>query len=189
MLKNLIKKNRSYRRFYEKEKIKEETILELIDHARLSPSAANRQPLKYIISCSKKSNNSIFSNLSWAGYIKDWPGPKKGERPAAYIVILGDKNIAKKYWADPGIAIQSILLAAVEKGLGGCTFAAIDKENLRIDLNIDNQYKILYILALGKPKENVKIEKLEHDNIKYWRDEKQVHHVPKRNLKDLIIEI
>ena len=189
MLKNLIKKNRSYRRFYENEKIDLKTMKELIDCARLSPSAANRQPLKYIISCSEEKNNIIFPHLSWAGYIKEWQGPEEGERPAAYLVILGDTNITKKYWADPGIAIQSILLTAVESGLGGCTFGAINRKGLRKNLEINERYEILYVIAIGKPKETVKMEKMSDKNdIKYWRDEEQVHHVPKRNLEDLIIE-
>jgi len=49
MIRDLIEKNRSYRRFYESESIKSEMLRELVDLARLSGSAANRQPLKYIL--------------------------------------------------------------------------------------------------------------------------------------------
>ncbi len=189
MLKDLIKGNRSYRRFCEKEKVNLKTMKELIDCARLSPSAANRQPLKYIISCTNEKNNKIFPHLSWAGYIKDWQGPEDGERPTAYLVMVGDTSITKNYWADPGIAIQSILLTAVEKGLGGCTFGAINRKELRKDLKIDERYEILYVIAIGKPKEKVQLEKMSDKNdIKYWRDKELVHHVPKRNLEELIIE-
>ena len=189
MLKNLIKKNRSYRRFMENEKIKKESIRELIDLARLSASAANRQPLKYVISNNKATNEKIYEELSWAGYISDWEGPKKGERPAAYIIILGDKNISENFWDDPGIAAQSILLGAVEKELGGCILGAINKENLRDKLDIEERFEILYVLALGKPKEKVEIESAsKKGDIKYWRDENNVHHVPKRDLSEIILK-
>ncbi len=189
MLKNLIEKNRSYRKFEENEKIKYNNLEELINLARLSASAANRQPLKYIISNTEKNNNKIFEELSWAGYINDWDGPKKGERPPAYIIILGDKEISKNYWDDPGIAAQSILLGAVERGYGGCILGAINKENIRKKLDIDQQYDIIYVLAIGKPKEKVVIESAsQKGDIKYWRDENNIHHVPKRDLDEIIMK-
>ena len=189
MLKDLIQKTRSYRRFYQDEKISREQLKKLIDLARLSASAANRQPLKYIISNSEDKNKKIFSTLSWAGYLTDWDGPDKDERPSAYIIMLGDKKISKNYWCDPGIAAQNILLGATEKELGGCIFGAIEKDKLRKKLQIDEQYEILYVIALGKPKEKVEIEELkENGDIKYWRDEKGVHHVPKRKLDEIIIK-
>lgn len=188
MLKDLIVKNRSYRRFYEKEIIEKETLKELIELARLSPSAANLQPLKYIISVEKNQNMLIFPNLAWAGYLKDWKCPEEGERPSAYIVILGDKNISRQFGCDHGIAAQSILLGAAEKGLGGCMIGSIDREGLRKAFTIPEEYEILLVIALGKPKEKVLLEEVGSDaNIKYWRDGKNIHHVPKRSLNDIII--
>lgn len=188
MLKDLILKNRSYRRFYEEVPVKIETLRELVDLARLSASSANLQPLKYILSCSPQKNELVFPNLRWAGYLKDWPGPSKGERPSAYIIILGDRNISKSFACDHGIAAQSILLGAVEKGLGGCMIGSIDREGLRKALEIPDQYEILLVLALGKPREKVVIEEVGPDgDIKYWRDEKGVHHVPKRKLEEIIL--
>ena len=189
MLKKLIKKSRSYRRFEENKKIDKKTLKELVDLARLGPSAANRQPLKYIISNDKNTNSKLFKDLSWAGYIKGWNGPKKGERPSAYIIILGDKTIAENFWDDPGIAAQNIMLGAAEKNLGGCILGALDKENIRKKLNISEKYDILYVLALGKPKEEVKLESVnETGDIKYWRDNNDIHHVPKRELTEIIIK-
>jgi len=112
MLKDLIKKNRTYRRYVENFEIKRNVLEELVDLARLSASASNRQPLKYILSCEKNKNDLIFPTLAWAGYLKDWPGPAEGERPSAYVVMLNDTKISKNYWCDPGIAAQSILLGA-----------------------------------------------------------------------------
>jgi nitroreductase len=189
MIKDLIKKNRACRRYYEDFEIKRETLEELVDLARLSASAANRQPLKYILSCEKDKNDLIFPTLAWAGYLKDWPGPAEGERPSAYIVMLNDIEIIKNYWCDPGIAAQSILLGATEKGLGGCIFASVKRDEMRLALKIKERYEILYVLAIGKPKEKVVLETIGPEgDIKYWRDSQGVHHVPKRPLKEIIID-
>jgi nitroreductase len=189
MLKNLIKKNRSYRRFYENISVTKKQLKTYIELARLSASAANLQPLKYILSCGKEKNALIFRTLAWAGYIKNWDGPDEGERPSAYIIVLGDTEIGKSFEYDCGIAVQSILLGAVEDGLGGCIIGSINREELRKTLNIPDHYKILVVLALGKPKEKIKIETAaDKKNIKYWRDKNDVHHVPKRPLDEIIIE-
>jgi nitroreductase len=189
MIHELIKRNRTYRRFYEEVKIQRNTIEELLELARLSSTGGNLQSLKYIISYNDEKNGLIFPHLRWAGYLKDWDGPVEGERPSAYIIMLLDKNIAKSCFWDHGIACQSILLGAVEKGLGGCQFGSIDREGLIRDLHISDEYEILLAIALGKPKEEVVLEEIGDSNdIKYWRDENQVHHVPKRKLVDLILD-
>ena len=188
MIKDLITANRSYRRFKENEPVSIEVLRELVDLARLSPSAANRQPLKYILAADPELNAKIFPTLSWAGYLKDWPGPAKGERPSAYIVMLGDIRITTDFGCDHGIASQSILLGAVERGLGGCNIAAIDRDSLRTALNIPEHFKILLVLALGKPAEKVVIDPVGSDgDIRYWRDDQGVHHVPKRDLDEIIL--
>jgi len=188
MLKNLILKNRSYRRFYQDVRIPTEVLRSLVDLARLSPSGGNLQPLKYILSNNQKTNELIFPCLNWAGTLKDWPGPEVGERPSAYIIILGDSSIKTSVKNDQAIAAQSIMLGAVEKGFGGCIIGSVKREQLRQALKINIQYEIFLVLALGKPKEKVIIENLnDAGDIKYWRDENQVHHVPKRKLDDLIL--
>ncbi|MBI9045253.1 MAG: nitroreductase family protein [Anaerolineaceae bacterium] len=189
MIKDLVSKNRSYRRFFQEEKIDPESIKNWIDLARLSPSGANLQPLKFIVSHESERNAQIFPHLAWAGYLKDWSGPQEGEKPAAYIIILLDKEVRKDAGCDHGIAAQSILLGAVESGFGGCMIASVKKAALQETLNIPEQYEILLVLALGKPKEVVQIESIgEEGSIKYWRDENMIHHVPKRSLEELIVE-
>lgn len=188
MLYDLVLKNRSYRRFYEDVPISLDTLRELVNLARLTASARNMQPLKYVLCCDRATNAAIFSTLAWAGYLTDWPGPVEGERPSAYIVVLGDKTLSQSFGVDHGIAMQTILLGATEKGLGGCMIGSIQREKLRQILNIPEQYEILNVVALGKPKETVVIDPVGPDgNIKYWRDKDQVHHVPKRSLAELII--
>ncbi len=187
LLPQLVLKNRSYRRFDECVKIPHETLEELVNLARLSASGANRQPLKFVLSSDPEKNALIFPHLAWAGYLTDWPGPEAGERPSAYILILGDTEISKNVGCDHGIAAQSILLGATELGFGGCMVASIKKQELQRALGLPDRYDILLALALGKPKETVVIEPVADGDIKYRRDAQGVHHVPKRALDELIL--
>lgn len=188
MLRDLILRNRSYRRYHQEIEVATETLRELVDLARLSASGANMQPLRYILSNEPQKNATIFSHVGWAAYLKDWPGPGEGERPSAYIVILEHTKIGHPMRCDHGIAAQSILLGAAEKGLGGCMIGSVDRKKLSQALQIPEQYEILLVLALGKPRETVVIDDVGPDgNIKYWRDSEGVHHVPKRSLDDIII--
>ena len=188
MIEDIIAKNRSYRRFREEEKIAPEALRELINLARLSASSSNFQPLKYILSCEPERNERIFLCTMWAGFLKDWDGPEEGERPAGYVIILGDKNINSSFGVDHGIAAQSILLGATERGLGGCMIGSVHRERLRETLEIPEHLEILLVVALGKPKEKVVVETVGADgDIKYYRDAEGVHHVPKRSLDELIV--
>jgi len=190
MIDDLIRKNRSFRRFDEKVAIEESTLRELVNLARQSASAANLQPLKYIPSWQRQTNEIIFPNLAWAGYLKDFPGPAAGERPTAYIIILGDNTITQNFHCDHGIACQSILLGAVERGLGGCIIGSIDREKLRKQLAIPEHLQILLVIALGRPAEKVILEEVGPDgSIKYWRDDQDRHHVPKRPLDEIILKL
>ena len=189
MLRELVEKNRSYRRFDESHKINEETLTELVDMARLTPSSANLQTLKYMISFDPDRNGLIFPHLRWAGYLKDWPGPVEGERPSAYIIILRDNLISKAESCDHGIAAQTILLGAAEKGLGGCMIGSIDSDGLIRDIGIGEHFQVLLVLALGKPVEEVRLVPVGPEgDMKYWRDEQGVHHVPKRNLEEILVK-
>ena len=188
MFKDLVLKNRSYRRFDQKVAINRETLRELVDLARCSASGVNRQPLKYILSNEPGKNALIFSTLTWAQLLKGWGGPKEGERPSAYIIVLGDKEISPSFGVDPGIAAQSILLGATEKGLGGCMLGNVKKDALRTALAVPERYEILLVIALGKPAEKVVLETVGPDgDTTYWHDAHDVHHVPKRKLDDIII--
>jgi nitroreductase len=188
MIRDLILSNRSCRRFDEGFAIERQTLEELVDLARLSASAANLQPLKYILSSEAQKNAGIFRHLAWAAYLKDWGGPAQGERPSAYIIILGDTTINNTFGCDHGIAAQSILLGAREKGLAGCMIGLIRREELRKAIDIPAQYEILLVIALGKPREQVVIDEVgPQGDIKYWRDSAGIHHVPKRSLQELII--
>jgi nitroreductase len=189
MIPDLVKQNRSHRRFQQDKPMPLEMLRGFVGLARLVPSAQNLQPLKYILSNTPEKNNLIFPCLAWAGYLKEWPGPKEGERPVAHIVILGDKRITENFGCDHGIAAQTILLAAVEMGLRGCMIASIQREKLRTALKIPEHFQILLDIALGYPNETVVIEEMKEGDVKYWHDEKGMHHVPKRTLAEIIVDL
>lgn len=188
MIEDLVRKNRSYRRFNQSWSIDRKVLEGLINLGRLSASSANLQPLKYMISCDPESNAKVFPCLMWAGYLKDWSGPAEGERPSAYIIILGDKEISKSFDCDRGIAAQSILLGSAEAGIGGCMIDSVNRRRLRKDLEIPERYAIAMVLALGYPSEKVVLEETGPDgDIRYYRDAEDAHHVPKRPLSEIII--
>ena len=189
VLKDLMQKNRSYRRFFQEEKIELDTLKEIISYVRLAPSPANLQPLQFVIVNHSEMNEKLFNQIKWAGYLTDWDGPEQGERPASYIVIMGNRENSSYVDWDYGISLQTILLASVEKGYGGCAIAAFNKEKVRELLKIPVTFELAAIVALGKPREEVVIEEVKNNNIKYWRDKNQVHHVPKRLLDDLIYKV
>ncbi len=186
--KELVKSNRSCRRFDNSVKISSHTLEELVDLARHTASAANKQPLKFVLSTDPAKNDEIFSCLGWAAYLTKWKGPKKEEQPTGYIVVLGDKSVSDKFWCDHGIAAQTILLGARAQGLAGCMFGAINIKKLKGFLDIGDHLEVKLVIALGKPVETAQIDELGEDgDIRYWRDDDQVHHVPKRKLSDLIL--
>jgi len=190
MLKDLVKKARSYRRFDSSFEISEESLIDIVDTARLTPSAANRQPIKYMISNEKEINDKIFPCLGWAGYLQDWNGPAPSEQPTGYIVLFAEMQFTPHLSVDPGIVAQTIMLSAAEKGLGACIIASIDKNKLKKLLNLAMEYEVILVVAIGKPREEIVLEEVGEDGaIKYWRDDAGVHHVPKRALEDVLFKV
>ncbi len=188
-IEDLVTKTRTYRRFEESYNIEYKILEQLISLARLSASGANRQPLKFMIFNSPEDCKRVFPFTAWAGYLKEWPGPEPGERPSAYIIILGDVSISDSFGVDHGIAAQSIMLGATEAGIGGCIIGSIKREELRSELKIPGIFEILLVLALGKPVEHVVIEEMKNNDVKYWRTDDKVHHVPKRSIDELILKL
>ena len=190
MIKDLVLKSRSYRRFYENESVSYDKLKELVEIARYVPSTVNSQPLKFMLVNDEESNEKVFSTLAWAGLLKDWVGPGKGERPSAYIVILGDLSVGKNKHLDVGITAQTMMLGAADMGLGGCMFGSIQREKLASLFDIDTEkFSIELVLALGKPKEDVRIVDLpENGSTAYYRDDNGIHYVPKRSVEELIIK-
>lgn len=186
MLRDLILKNRSYRRFNNQIKLRPEQIETWIDLARFTASGRNMQPLKYAVVTHPLLCEKVFPLLGWAGYLNDWKGPEEQEQPVAYVMVLNDKTISENHYCDDGIAMQSILLAAVEDGFGGCIIGSVNKSKVARLLELPSHLELLWVIALGKPAEEVVIEPA-LDDIRYWRDEEGTHHVPKRALTEVLI--
>lgn len=185
-IRRLLQKTRSYRRFRENRKIPVSRLARAVENVRFAPSPANLQPVKYRIVTRGDEKARIFPLLKWAGYLKDWDGPGEGQRPAAYILILGDRSQSKYIDWDYGIGLMTILLSLREQGIGACTIAACDREEIKARLRIEPALELAAVIAAGIPDEKVVIEEATGDKIKYYRDQEGVHHVPKRPLAELL---
>jgi len=172
-------------RRYQRREVPKEVLVKCVDAARLCPSAANRQPLKYVIVNDEKLLKEVFSTLSWAGYLPQFKQSEE-EVPRAYIVILLDKNISGKADQDAGIVAMSISMVAYDEGLGSCILGAVDREMLRGILGVPENLEILLVVSLGYPAESPVVEKMKGNDVKYWLDGKGVWHVPKRDLEEII---
>lgn len=189
MLKDLVLQCRSYRRFDQSEAVPAQVLRDLVDTARLTASAANAQALRFRIVNTPELCAQVFPTIRWAAALKDWDGPAEGERPSAYIVIACDLSIGKNKQWDDGIAAQTILLGAVEKGYGGCMIGSFQRGELAAVLGLNpEQYSLDLVLAIGKPREKVVLVPLNQDgSTTYYRDENGVHYVPKRSLEDVLL--
>ncbi len=189
MLKDLVQKSRSYRRFFQDVPVSRAQLLQLVDLARFAPTGSNRQPLRFYVLNEPEKNTLLFQNVTWAGQLKGWGGPAEGERPNGWILILSDKEISPNPGIDHGIAAQTILLGATELGLGGTMFGSVKKDIVKKALSIPEKYELLLAIAIGKPKEKVVVDAVGPDGATaYWREANGTHHVPKRKLEELILE-
>ncbi|MGN0328402.1 MAG: nitroreductase family protein [Lachnospira sp.] len=185
MFKDLVLKNRSYRRFHQEKEISCEQLKELAYLGHMTPSAANKQPVRFTLVYKEKDLKNVFDCVKWAGYLKDWDGPAEGERPTGYIILTAPEGL--NCAQDEGIIAQTILLGAVDMGLGGCMIGNIDRNKLSDLITIPENHEIRLIIALGVPKEEIVIENIHADgDIKYYRDENQIHHVPKIDFHEVI---
>lgn len=191
MLKDLLKKNRSYRGYDESRKISREELEELVEYTRLCPATANIQPLKYYLAWEPESLAKIQELTKWAGALPHLNLPREGMRPTGFIIICQDTRIsnnATSFLKDVGIVAQTMLLGAAEKGLGGCMIGSFNKEAMMEQLGLADYLMLHLVVALGAPEEEIVLEDApEGKEVKYYRDENDVHHVPKRTLKELIL--
>lgn len=185
----LVEKNRTRRKFDQSKPMLEQTLVDLVELTRFMPSARNVQPLKYAVTADPAVCAEIFPLLGWAGYLKDWKGPEEGERPTGYVVIALDKDVSDDSLGDEGIACQTIMLGAVEKGFGGCIIGTVNRKKLAQVLELPDRLEVLLVLALGVPAQEVVVEPLPSDgDIKYWTGDDGRHHVPKRSLDELLVK-
>lgn len=182
-----IKSRRSIR-FFKQTPIPEDTILKLIEAARCAPSAANRQPLEYILVTGKDQNNEVFDQLGWAAYVRPKRNPPADKRPVAYIIVIINKHRALTKFGpvDAAAAIENILLAARALEIGTCWVGSVNKEKLGSLIDLPDDHQIDSVIALGYPDEEPLMEDCKTDSIEYYLDEEDRLHVPKRPLSSVI---
>ncbi len=152
----------------------------LIEAGRLAPSAANLQPLEFVVVDADGPRAEIFACLKWAAYIAPAGDPRPGEEPAAYIATLVRTEIREKMFEyDVGAAMENMILAALAAGVGSCWLLSIDRDRLRAILGVPEPYRIDSILALGYPAEEPAAEVM-GESCRYWKDAQGRLHVPKR---------
>lgn len=189
-LRSLLKSNRTVRRFCGDKAVSPDTLRRLVELARFTASGRNAQPLKYRIISAEAEKEAIFPLLAWAGYFTEWPGPDADERPAAYLVQCLDTRYGDNCLCDDGLQLEAITLGARSLGIGSCIIKAFNAPKLSESLNLSEHLKPRYVVALGYPAEQVKIEDMDGSadaDFKYYRTPDGVHHVPKRLLDELII--
>ena len=186
MLLDLVKRARSYRRYDPTKPLSKDDLKAFVEAARLTPSAGNLQRLRYLAVTEKSEVLTLTKEVKWAGYLTDWDGPSDGEAPAAYLILLSPESTGVSQ-IDVGIAAETILLSAAEKGVGGCMILNFPREALTERYKLASNYKIELVISLGVPAEKVEIETMKEGNVRYYRDENDVHHVPKRALSEVFL--
>ena len=190
MLKDLVKATRTYRKYDQSHVIEESVLRGIVDIARFSNSGSNLQPFRYKIVCTQPMLDKLFALTKWGGRYKDYTGPAAGEQPTGFIVICCDENIrtAKSAEVDTGIVATVLVLAAGEIGLGSCMIGNFPRKECRELLELPEKVEPMLVVAFGKPNDTIVLEELEKGaSTDYYRDEKGVHHVPKRKLDDLLL--
>ncbi len=184
---DLVLRNRSYRKYQANQPVFRNELMALIDLARNTPSSKNIQPLKYILVTNKEETDFIFNQLAWAKHLADWDGPQIDQRPPAYLIMLLDKKLNEQAMIDAGIAAQTILLGATEKGLGGCIIRTVNRTMVRDFYHIPDHLEIIQVIALGKPMQEIRLTSIKPGgDYHYYEDELGVHWVPKRSLEEII---
>ena len=184
---DLVRSNRSFRRFDENRRVGMGRLENYVDIARLSQSAMNRQPLRYILIDDRDLCEKVFPHMNWAGYLRDWQGPAPGERPAAYIAVCCESDAKQFAEVDAGISMQNITLAACSEGVGCCVIGSVRKKAVSQLLHIGGEYELMYLIAFGFPVEDVSLVEMKNNEYEYYRDENSRHFVPKRSLDEVVI--
>ena len=183
---DLVRKTRSYRRYDPDKPVGLDRIAEFVDAARLTPSAGNLQKIRALAVTDRDDVLLLTREVKWAGYLKDWDGPDESEAPSAYLLLLSPADTGVSQ-IDVGIFAETVLLAATDAGFGGCMILNFPREELTERYRLAGKYRIELVISLGAPAEKVEIEEIKGGDVRYYRDENGVHHVPKRPLSEVLL--
>ncbi len=187
MFSDLVKATRSFRNFDPTFRLDDVTIKSLIELCRYTPSTANKQSIKFAYACTEELCDKIFHLLGWAGYLKDNKPPYDGNVPAGYILLCYDTEIAPELEIDAGICAQTIVLGAMDMGIGACMLGSFNKEKITEIFSLSEHIKPRLIIALGRPKETVEVVDIKDGDVRYYRVSKDKHIVPKRTLDEILL--
>ncbi len=191
MFRDIVLKNRSYRGFNQERKITKEELIDLVDIARFAPSSVNLQPLKYRVVFEESEMVELRPLLNWAKALTELKLPHEGMQPTGAIIICLDEKItteAARVQKDIGIVAQTMLLGSIEKGLGGCMIGNFVPSKVSACVGLPEHLKPQLVIAFGEPKEEIVLTEVsEGESITYYRDENDVHYVPKKKLEDVLI--
>ena len=187
--KELVKSNRTCRRYDGTKSITRQDLLDLVDLVRYAPCGKNKQALRFALVADEETKARVFDNIFWAGFLKDWDGPIEGERPGGYILVFDDNDYGRAMVEDVGLAGQTLALGARAGGKAVCIFKAFKEKEIKEALGLGDNFNLLMVVAVGYPLEEVVIDDIHAgDDIKYYRDQDQVHHVPKIVTEDLLVK-
>ena len=173
-------------RSFKSEPVSRDLLERLVDVGRLAPSAANLQPLEFIVVDEAGPKAEILSCLKWAAYIAPAGDPQPGKEPTAYIVTLANTQVREKMFEyDIGAAMENMILVALAEGVGSCWMLSIDRDKLRAVLGVPEDYRVDSVLALGYPAEEPEAEVM-GESCRYWKDAAGRLHVPKRALSTVL---
>ena len=182
---DLILSRRTIRQF-KSDPVSRDLLDRIVNAGRLAPSAANRQPLEFIVVDDEEMTAAIFPHLKWAAYIAPEGNPRAGSEPTAYVLTLVNASIRKSGFEwDAGAAIENMILTALAEGVGSCWILSVDKEAVKGIVGLPEGLEIDSVLALGYPDEDPVVEDFT-DSVKYWKDEEGRLHVPKRRLESVV---
>jgi len=178
---DVILSRRSIRQF-KPDSLAREALVRIVEAGRLAPSAANLQPLEFVVVDDRDICAKFFPCLKWAAYVAPQGNPRPGQEPVAYVVVLVNTAVREKMFEyDVGAAVENMILTALADGIGSCWLISIDREKAAQILGVPEGLRIDSVLALGRPAESPVVEELK-DSAKYWKDDEGRLHVPKRPL-------
>lgn len=184
-LDELLLKNRSQRGYLKDYVVRREELERIVGVCSKIPSARNQQVLRFRLVTRATGADKVLQNIKLGAALPELHLPLPGTEPEAFIVVMSTAPESKMVDIDLGIALQSMMLKAVEMGLNALVIGAFNKANVTKELVLP--YEPLMILAIGKGIEKIELTPIApEDSHAYYRKE-GIHYVPKIAAKDLIV--
>lgn len=184
-LERLLRRNRSYRGYDARFIVREDQLRRIIAVNTLTPSARNQQVLRFRPVLSDEAP-AVLPHLRMGGALPELRLPTPGTEPNAFIVVCSTAEESREVSIDLGIAVQSMLLQAVEIGLNGLCIGAFDREAVRRALHLP--LEPLLVVTIGKGAERIELTTVDADAERAYYRRDGIHYVPKLRTEDLILE-